>query len=129
MKKSILIVDDDPSICEYLTDLFQTAPYHLDVAHSGTEALAAIDQSPPDLVLTDVVMAKMGGLRLIQEIRNRGYHFPILVFSGYFDDGIETTLTKVGGNDFLAKPFNRNHLIRKIETHLETQTAVKKAAL
>ena len=63
----ILVVDDDPSICDTLTTMLQFKGYRTDVAHTGPLALQIARREPPDLVLLDIMMPEMDGLAVCRE--------------------------------------------------------------
>lgn len=110
----ILIVDDDPdhlALCERWLSL---SGYEVDAAGSGIEALAHLEQTRPDLVLTDLVMDDMHGLRLLSEIHRQDPVLPTMIMSGRagVPDALEAAHLGVYG--FLEKPFAKERLLKAV---------------
>lgn len=80
----VLVVDDEPDQRFLLRRLFTRAGYEVTEAQNGSVALAAVRESPPDLLVTDMMMPVMGGVELIQRVRDEPAiaHIPILAVSG-----------------------------------------------
>jgi CheY-like chemotaxis protein len=102
----ILVVDDEPDQRFLLRRVLQRAGYEVSAANDGAAALRAVQESPPDLVVTDVMMPVMNGVELIRCLRGdtATAHIPILAASG------DTHLA--GAADaVLAKPYEWHHLL------------------
>jgi CheY-like chemotaxis protein len=110
----ILVVDDEPDQRFLLRRILQRAGYEVSEANHGAAALAAVQESPPDLVVTDIMMPVMGGVELIRCLRDdpTTAHIPILAASG------DTHLA--GAADaVLAKPYDLHHLLTLVEALLK----------
>lgn len=123
MKLKVLIVDDEPIICQGLR---QTVPWHeigaeiIGVAYDGEEALEFIEQTEVDLVLSDVKMPVMDGLLLAEQISNRFPDIKLLIISGYGEFEYAKRAIKYGVKDYLLKPVEIDELMRIIkEIHEE----------
>jgi CheY-like chemotaxis protein len=84
--KTILVVDDEPGICDFLKDLLQDAGHTVFTANNGEEGLKSIQKNHPDLVLLDMNMPKMNGAQLYAKLAEMGHGIPetpILVLSGH----------------------------------------------
>ena len=112
---SILIVDDDDIIREYLELLLSC--YHFDtfLASNGVETIETLRMIRPDIILTDIKMPKMDGYELIRNIRSTGAPLPIIAFSGVADPDAEKKVKMVGGDLFLKKPLTEQQLIDHIK--------------
>ncbi|MES9845231.1 MAG: sigma-54 dependent transcriptional regulator [Candidatus Sedimenticola sp. 6PFRAG5] len=110
-EQQILIVDDDPDHLALVTRWLELENYHPHTALSGQDALASIERVRPDLVITDLVMDGMNGLRLISEIHRYDPVLPVMVLSGQagIPDALEAS--HLGVNAFFEKPVKRQHLI------------------
>lgn len=118
MKKHILIVDDDPSIRSLLKRNLEKS-YKCSEAVNGVEALSLLSESNSfDLVITDIQMPVMSGIKLIEEMDKRSIKKPVCVISGSIDDSIITKLDNLGCSDFLEKPFMPNELFQKVDNTL-----------
>ena len=101
---NILIVEDDKELNESLKDLLETFFKAVDVSKDGLEALNKYKMNRYDIVLTDINMPKMNGIKLAKEIRILNYEQCILVLSAYIDDFV-IDLIDIGIQGLILKPF------------------------
>jgi len=115
----LLIVDDQPSIILYLSQIF-TDEYEVFMAKSGEQALAFCHDTPPDLVLTDVMMPGMSGLELCKKLKQQPdtASIPVIFVSGNQHPEDETACWNAGGVDFVNKPVNPITLRNRVRSHL-----------
>lgn len=102
----ILIVDDEQIVRVYLQSIVNWEQYDCQVVttcENGMEALEVIGQQPIDLILTDLKMPKMDGLKLIEEIKIRGYHTKVIVLSSQNDYNLVCEAMKLGALDCYVK--------------------------
>jgi len=113
----ILIVDDEEVAVKNLEHILKRENYTVETASSGTEALSKVAISRFDVILTDLRMAKMGGIELLEKIKINHPNTNVIVITAYAS--VETALeaTKKGAFDYITKPFNLD----------QVRTAVKKA--
>lgn len=120
----ILVVDDDPRNVRLLEGIFRTAGYAVDKAHSGAEALDLIAQTPPDLVLLDVMMPGMSGhdvcVRLKGDEKTRPIPVVLVTSLSSTEDKVEGL--DLGADDFVSKPVNRLELLAKTRSLLRIKT-------
>jgi two-component system alkaline phosphatase synthesis response regulator PhoP len=86
MSKKILVVDDEPGVCDFLKDLLQDAGYTVLTAYNGEEGLKSIQKNRPDLVLLDMHMPKMNGVEMYAKLAEMGHGIPetpVLILSGH----------------------------------------------
>ena len=110
---TVLIVDDDPKLREYVRVNLEMEGYSVKEAGSAEEGLGVLDVSTPDLVLLDVMMPEVDGwemLRRVQERHGVGA-IPVIMFSGKVDDDGLKSATSRGAQGFIGKPFNPQQLI------------------
>lgn len=122
MSPRILVVDDEPCTCYSLKLALKIAGYEVDTARDGREALRMIIQAKPpsfDLIVTDIQMANMGGLELIEWLRTVEVPTPVLIITGYGDKKTVMELTKKGLLDFIDKPFEPEALVRHVRSILK----------
>jgi len=114
----ILLVDDDPSLLRLLDIRLQAAGYAVDSAESAQAALAHVEQTPPDVVVTDLRMEGMDGHGLLEELQRRRPGLPVLLLTahGTIPDAVHAT--QGGAVAFLTKPVDRDELLREIEKGL-----------
>ncbi len=103
---SVLVVDDEPPIREFLTDLLSGAGYVVRTAEHGRAALASVDTNPPDLVLSDIYMPELDGWSLAAEIRRRFPGIEVVLMSAYRPE------FPVDRIRFIRKPFDLDALLK-----------------
>jgi len=120
MGKKILIADDEPNIVVSLEFLMKQKGYVVRVATTGDEALAAVGEFGPDLILLDVMMPRMSGYDLCQRVREnpawRG--IKIVMVSAKGRDVEVTKGMAVGADVYVTKPFSTKDLVAKVQALL-----------
>jgi excisionase family DNA binding protein len=109
----VLVVDDDARIREYVRVNLEMEGYIVREAASGEEALAAIDDQAPDLVLLDVVMPGIDGWQMLQRMQERHGSIPVIMFSGQIDEQSAGDASERGARGFIGKPFDPQQLIER----------------
>ena len=119
--EGILVVDDEESVLRLATRTLQRAGYRMFAAADAQQALELFREhrADIDLVLTDLVMPKVSGRELMQEIRNLGSDVPFLFSSGYSDGGVHRGFVLDEGIRLLAKPYQLDELKRKVREALD----------
>jgi capsular exopolysaccharide synthesis family protein len=126
---SILVIDNEPEMLEYLRSQLELYGIWVMTADSGKEALALLHERPrPDLILADVKMPEMDGLALLQAIRTNDEwsDIPFICMSGYATKAKLQQAFKLGADDFLSKPFDSQRLleaVRRAGLHTREQAA------
>ena len=119
MKPSrILVVEDDSALSQALADTLGLSGYQVLTATDGEQALARLDREPVDMVLTDVQMRPMDGRALLRSLRARFHELPVLVMTAYGTVEQAVEAIKLGAVDYLAKPFEVDDLLDKVERYL-----------
>jgi CheY-like chemotaxis protein len=116
----ILVVDDIDDNLFLMQTVLETAGYEVDTAESGELALAKVGDSPPDLILMDVMMPVMNGYEVTRQIRQNPKlpFMPILMVTAY--DAINTSRSlALGVNNFVRKPIEFEQLLTKVATLLK----------
>ena len=124
-KGAILIVDDDRNHAEGTADVLEMVEYSCDIATSGTEGLAALRKRQYDLVLTDLVMADVGGLEILRQAQEINPFVAVIVFTGHGTIETAVEALKRGAVDYLVKPLNIDGLRIRVEKALERQELKK----
>jgi|SRR5690242_1478236 len=121
--KRILIVDDNHVIQDILRQ-FLCRGYQVDVVGNASQALAAVVQKGPDVILLDVRMPGVDGLSLLKSLREMGVQTPIFVMTGYDSTQVALEALESGATGYLPKPFDLVHLARLIAHALGSQPSV-----
>ena len=112
-KETILVVDDEASIRRILETRLSMIGYTVVTACDGQEALEAFRKSPPDLVVLDVMMPKLDGYGVCQELRKES-DVPIVMLTALGDVADRITGLELGADDYVVKPFSPKELEARI---------------
>ena len=121
-KKRVLVVDDEPGIGNFLKIKLRLSGFDTTIVSSGAEAIELIRTRQPDVLLCDVLMPGVTGMDVVQEVRAFS-NVPIIIFTGRPD--IFEVAKKLGANDYIAKPFNPDVLVEKVNSVLMTSQTEK----
>jgi len=113
----VLVVDDDSTLRLVLVRRLETYGYGVTAAACGVEALALLDKTAPDIVISDIVMPTMDGFEFCRQLRSRpgGQLIPFIFLSSLGDLGHRVEGHRMGADDYLVKPFPMQELQAKIE--------------
>ena len=119
IKKKILVVDDEISICMLLHN-FLSENYEVSTMNSALEALDWLEGNLPDLIISDIQMSKMDGYEFLAKLRQRGFtkHTPIIMLSGRAESKERIKCYRLGAQDYLTKPFNPEELEELVKKNL-----------
>lgn len=121
--KKILIVDDEEILRKIYSDRLTFEGFTVETAPDGEEALAKIRTSPPNLILLDILMPKLNGLQVLEQINNDTAlkTIPVIVLSNVANDENIKKALALGAKDYLLKTnFSPNEIISKIKTLIDT---------
>ncbi len=121
MAERLLVVDDEPSMREFLEIMLSQEGYQVRTASTGEEGVKAYRAEEPDLVLTDVKMPGMSGLDLIREIHSLDPAAPIIAITAYASADDAVRAVREGAYDYLSKPFQIEDLRIIIRNALEAR--------
>jgi len=118
----ILLADDDAALREMFQDFIHMLGYQVTTAVDGQNALELIidENRQFDLLISDVIMPRIGGIELVEVIRSKDANLPIILMSGYSQQNMESSSSHLN-TIFLEKPIDLQHLeliLRKIKTAL-----------
>ena len=117
----VLVVDDDPTILDLVTELLEDEGYTVQRANDGQEAWQAIIRTPPMLLVTDIRMPCMTGGELVIRLRAHGYAFPILVMAA--SPALAVPLLSFDDLEFIAKPFELELLLDGVRRYAAPATS------
>ena len=118
MSFRILVVDDDADVRDVLTRFLKRRGYIVEHACDGEEALDAVREHEPDLMLLDIYLPKMTGLDVLLHMRDEHLYARTIALSGIPDDQIVQSSKELGAVDFMAKPFDFPALTAAIDANL-----------
>ncbi|MHC5765202.1 MAG: response regulator [Nostoc sp.] len=117
---SILVVDDNPDLRTYVSEIFRRNGYHVQTARNGHEGHSKAKEIIPSLIVTDLMMPLVSGLEMIQMIRHEETlkGTPIILLTAKIDEETRIEGTEHGADAYLAKPFNDRELLAEVRNLL-----------
>jgi putative two-component system response regulator len=122
---TILLIDDDPDFVDATCAVLESVPYEVLVAYSGSEGLEKAQETPPDLIILDVIMPGEDGFQILERLRDDRElaHIPVMMLTSLLDglsvapmSGTNTAIA-----DYIEKPVKPAELLRRIGKLLEGQ--------
>jgi len=113
--KPILVVDDDPAMRVALTESLKSLGYMTQMASSGEDALARLNEKPVAAILTDMQMSGMSGIDLFHTVSKRNPKIPVIIMSAHGTIDTAVSAMKLGVLDYLVKPFSQERLLEVIK--------------
>jgi DNA-binding response OmpR family regulator len=115
MRARVLIVEDDRDIADLVAHYLGKAGFATDVLSSGRDALAAIRERPPDLVILDLMLPQVDGLEICRIMRAHDptAAIPIIMLTARGEESDRIVGLEIGADDYMAKPFSPNELVAR----------------
>jgi two-component system response regulator PilR (NtrC family) len=124
---SILVVDDELSMREFLKILFEKEGYETQTANDGESALKLVKKNSFDLVVTDIKMPGMGGLKLLEHIKKADSTTPVVMITAHASPDDAVVAMKNGAYDYITKPFKVNEIKSVIKNAISGRSPEKAA--
>ncbi|MCW2916120.1 MAG: two component transcriptional regulator, winged helix family [Actinomycetia bacterium] len=118
MNGRILMADDDAAVRAAVERVLLFNGYEVELVQDGLEVLAAVDRTPPDLLILDVTMPNLDGIQTCRMVRNRGDDLPILMLTARDAVGDRIAGLDAGADDYMPKPFDLEELLARIRALL-----------
>jgi DNA-binding response OmpR family regulator len=115
--RRVLIVDDDPKVCETLDRYLAHAGYVTASALDGAKALEIVQTFAPDLIVLDLMLPRVGGLEICRMLRETSA-IPIIMLTAKTTEHDKLTGLSLGADDYLTKPFSPRELVARVEAVL-----------
>ena len=124
MALEVLVVDDEADIRELVAGVLEDEGYSVRTAANSTEALDAIEERRPSLVLLDVWLqgSKLDGLQILEEVKRRDPTLPVIMISGHGNLDTAVAAVREGAVDFIEKPFEASRLLHLVGRATETES-------
>lgn len=113
--KSILIVDDDEDSNKLIALLLKNQGYNTAIASDGIDALISLDKNHFDLILSDINMPHLDGLKLLEIMNQKGVNIPIIFLTGQDTMEVEKSALELGAVDYIKKPIRKETLLLRIK--------------
>ncbi len=118
--ETILVVEDEPELREYLDDLLTAEGYRVLTAQDGEKAISLfLSHDNIDLVLSDIGLPKIGGIDLMESVRTMKPNTSVILASGYLDESERRKMAQKGVDSFIQKPYKRGELLKRIRSALD----------
>ena len=115
----IVVLDDEPEMGAFLTDLLSDAGYTVEVYQKGPDALVALEQHSPDLLITDLVMDGMKGMEVLRTAKQRNLGLAVVMITAFGTIESAVEAMRLGAFYYLTKPFKSADLLLLVERALE----------
>jgi two-component system, OmpR family, response regulator ResD len=117
--RSVLIVDDEPTIAEVVARYLDHAGYHTRIALDGPTALAAAAETRPDLVVLDVMLPGLDGLRVMSRLRDQDpAPIGVILLTARGEESDRVVGLRLGADDYVVKPFSPAELVARVDAVL-----------
>jgi len=125
LKTKILIVDDEMNALDLMEELFIKHGYETFTANNGIEALNVINEQEPDIVISDMVMPEMDGIKLLDMVTKKHSDIAVIMITahGTIETAVETM--KKGAKDYILKPLRLDEILAKVETISQLKSLMK----
>lgn len=120
---TVLICDDDKDIVSALKIYLTSEGYQTVCAYNGEEAIAAVRTGNIDLILMDVMMPKLDGIRATAQLREEG-NIPIILLTAKSEDSDKVLGLNIGADDYITKPFNPIEVLARVKSQLRRYTTL-----
>ena len=116
----VLVVEDDRDIAELVERYLQKAGFSIELLSSGRDALKAIADRTPDLLILDLMLPHVDGLEICRAVRSepRTAAIPIIMLTARADESERIVGLEIGADDYVAKPFSPNELVARVRALL-----------
>ena len=127
MSSEILVVDDEEAISSLVAVYLRSEGFSVYTCATAADALARLEEQPPDLAILDIMLPDMDGFTLCRRIREKHF-FPILMLTAKVEDMDKITGLTLGADDYITKPFHPLELVARVKTQLRRYTRYNPAA-
>ncbi len=114
--KKVLVVDDEPAICELYQRALDRKKYSVNVSHSGKEAIQAASQTNYDYIFLDLKMPEMNGVETFKEIKKLNLGAMVVIVTAYPDSELLSEAMRLGPLTVILKPLDLNEIQRSVES-------------
>ncbi len=110
----LLVVEDEKKTASFIRKALQAEGFVVDTLHNGNEALTAVEHTPFDVVVLDVMLPGRDGLSVVRQMREQGIETPVLLLTARGDVGERVEGLNAGADDYLSKPFALEELVARV---------------
>lgn len=116
---TILVAEDEMIMLKTIELRLKKDGFNVIATQDGMEALRKIEESSPDLIITDIMMPFLSGLEIIESVRKKmGRKTPIIVLSAMGQENVVLEAFQLGADDYITKPFSPNELSMRVKRYI-----------
>lgn len=120
MEKKILVVDDEEEICDFLQSFFEDRQYVVETAHSGIQAVEKAKKFGPHVILLDIQMPEMDGLKALKRIKEENPQIKVIMVTAVeTQEKIEEAM-RYGADNYITKPLSLEYLENDVQEKLKS---------
>jgi two-component system, OmpR family, response regulator ResD len=117
--RTVLVVDDEPTISEVVSRYLERAGYEARTAADGLEAIRMVEERSPDLVVLDVMLPQVDGIRVLRHLReSQGSGVPVILLTAKGEQDDKLAGLRAGADDYVVKPFSPRELVARVDAVL-----------
>jgi len=128
-KKKALVIDDEQIVLDSVSQILIDDNYEVDVSLSGREGLDWAIERPYDIILTDIRMPDIGGMRVLRDIKRVKSSLPVVIITGYATTKSAVQAMKLGAADYIEKPFEPEQLLDAVARALGISSEAEEQGL
>jgi len=117
--RSVLVIDDERGFCDVVTVILESQGYQVHQAYDSQEAFGLLNETTPDLILTDLMMPNIDGFALIRRLREtpNWAEIPVVMVTAHSEPEIQESAMEAGAVGFISKPFSASELRNTVGAH------------
>jgi DNA-binding NtrC family response regulator len=119
-RTKVLVIDDEKVVLDSVDKILTDEGYDVETNLSGRDGLNQALSRDYDIVLTDIMMPDIGGMRVLRDIKRKKPSLPVVMITGYASVKSSVQAMKLGASDYVEKPFTPDQLIKAVDMALET---------
>ena len=115
-KKRALVIDDEQIVLDSVSKILKDENYEVDVSLNGREGLNEAIEKEYDIILTDIRMPDIGGMRVLRDVKRAKPSLPVVIITGYATVKSAVQAMKLGAADYIEKPFTPDQLLKAVDS-------------
>jgi len=115
-KKRALVIDDEQIVLDSVGKILKDENYEVDVSLNGREGLNEAIEQEYDIILTDIRMPDIGGMRVLRDVKRAKPSLPVVIITGYATVKSAVQAMKLGAADYIEKPFTPDQLLKAVDS-------------
>ncbi len=123
VKKRALVIDDEQIVLDSVSKILIDEGYAVDTSLSGREGRDQAIERQYDIVLTDIRMPDIGGMKVLRDVKRAKPSLPVVMITGYASIRSSVQAMKLGASDYIEKPFTPDQLVKAVSSAVETAAA------